>query len=246
MNSENTTVKKLPVILSLVFMFFLGSCDTLNHLSKSLDMGIPTDSEINSGLKQALEYGTSYASGELSKENGYFGNLAVKILFPEEAKKVENTLRTLGLGNLCDQVILSVNRAAEDAAKEAKPIFVDAIKQMTITDVRNILLGEKNAATLYFEGKTTNTLESKFKPVIQSSLEKVGATKYWSDVIGRYNKVPLVTPIEADLSTYVTQKAIDGLFHEIAIEELKIRESASARSTLLLQKVFGYAEKQGS
>lgn len=246
MNLHNTTIKKLSITFTLVGALFMGSCDTLTQLSKSLDLGTPTDSEINSGLKQALEYGTSYASDRLSKEDGYLGNLAIRIVFPEEAKKVENTLRSLGLGSLCDQVITSVNRAAEDAAMEAKPIFVAAIKDMSITDVRNILLGSDNAATQYFEGKTTTSLEGKFKPVIESSLTKVGATKYWSDVISRYNKIPLVTPIEADLSRYVTQKAIDGLFFEIAKEELKIRENAAARSTALLQKVFGYADQQGS
>ena len=117
---------------------------------------------------------------------------------------------------------------------------------MSIADVKNILLGAENAATQYFENKTTNSLEDKFKPIIESSLTKVGATKYWSDVIGRYNKIPLMTPIEADLSNYVTQKAIDGLFYEIAKEELKIRENAAARTTLLLQKVFGYAAQQGA
>tara|TARA_R110002020_G_scaffold56676_8_gene156655 strand:- start:83 stop:823 length:741 start_codon:yes stop_codon:yes gene_type:complete len=246
MKLPNTTFKKLALTFSLVSALFLGSCETLTQISKSLDLGTPTDSEINSGLKQALEYGTSYASDRLSKEDGYLGNLAIKIVFPEEAKKVENTLRSLGLGNLCDQVITSVNRAAEDAAIEAKPIFVAAIKGMSITDVKNILLGSNNAATLYFENKTTSSLEEKFKPIIESSLTKVGATKYWSDVITRYNKIPLMTPIEADLSKYVTQKAIDGLFYEIAKEELKIRENAAARSTVLLKKVFGYADTQGS
>lgn len=246
MKLENTIFKKLSLTFTLVSVLFLGSCDTLSQLSKSLDLGTPTDSEINSGLKQALEYGTSYASDRLSKEDGYLGNLAIKIMFPEEAQKVEKTLRSLGLGSLCDQVITGINRAAEDAAIEAKPIFVAAIKDMSITDVKNILLGSENAATNYFESKTTTSLEGKFHPIIESSLTKAGATKYWSDVIGRYNKIPLMTPIEADLSKYVTQKAIDGLFYEIAKEELKIRENAAARSTLLLQKVFGYAEKQGS
>lgn len=246
MNLHKTIVKKLSLSFSLVSALFLGSCDTLSQLSKALDLGTPTDAEINSGLKQALEYGTGYASDRLSKEDGYLGNLAIKIVFPEEAKKVENTLRSVGLGSLCDQVITSVNRAAEDAAMEAKPIFVAAIKEMSITDVKNILLGADNAATQYFENKTTSSLEGKFKPIIESSLTKVGATKYWSDVIGRYNKIPLMTPIEADLSKYVTQKAIDGLFYEIAKEELKIRENAAARTTLLLQKVFGYAAQQGS
>lgn len=244
MKSENTTFKKLALTFAFISTLVLGSCDTLNQLSKSLDLGTPTDSEINSGLKQALEYGTGYAADRLSKKDGYLGNLAIKIVFPEEAKKVENTLRSLGLGSLCDQVITSVNRAAEDAAIEAKPIFVAAIRDMSISDVKNILLGADNAATKYFEGKTTASLEGKFKPIIESSLAKVGATNYWGDVIGRYNKIPLVTPIEADLSKYVTQKAIDGLFYEIAKEELKIRENAAARSTLLLQKVFGYADKQ--
>ncbi|WP_425637586.1 DUF4197 domain-containing protein [Algoriphagus yeomjeoni] len=246
MKLENTTFKKLSFTFTLASALFLGSCDTLSQLSKALDLGTPTESEINSGLKEALEYGTSYASERLSKEDGYLGNLAIKIAFPEEAKKVENTLRSLGLGSLCDQVITSVNRAAEDAAIEAKPIFVAAIKDMSIADVKNILLGADNAATKYFENKTTNSLEGKFKPIIESSLTKVGATKYWSDVITRYNKIPLMTPIEADLSKYVTQKAIDGLFYEIAKEELKIRENVAARSTVLLQKVFGYAERAKS
>lgn len=240
----NLSFRRLSIAASLSAAMIFSSCETLNQLGSTLNLGTPTDSEINSGLKQALEYGTSYASEQLSQEDGYFGNMAIRIAFPKEAQKVENTLRSLGLGSICDQVILSVNRAAEDAAKEAKPIFVDAIKQMSITDVRNILLGEKNAATMYFADKTTSSLESKFKPVIASSLEKVGATRYWSDVMNRYNKIPLMTPVDTDLSNYVTQKAIDGLFVEIAKEELKIRENAAARSTLLLQKVFGYAEKQ--
>ncbi|WP_339866372.1 DUF4197 domain-containing protein [uncultured Algoriphagus sp.] len=246
MNLSKNLVTKISISFTLAFALLLGSCDTLNQLSKALDLGTPTDAEINSGLKQALEYGTGYASDRLSKEDGYLGNLAIKIVFPEEAKKVENTLRSLGLGSLCDQVITSVNRAAENAAMEAKPIFVAAIKDMSIADVKNILLGADNAATQYFENKTTSSLEDKFKPIIESSLTKVGATKYWSDVIGRYNKIPLMTPIEADLSNYVTQKAIDGLFYEIAKEELKIRENAAARTTLLLQKVFGYAAQQGA
>ena len=150
MKLENTTFKKASITFTLVGAMLLGSCDTLSQLSKAFDLGTPTESEINSGLKQALEYGTSYASERLSKEDGYLGNLAIKIVFPEEAKKVENTLRSLGLGNLCDQVITSVNRAAEDAAIEAKPIFVAAIKDMSMTDVKNILLGDKNAATNYF------------------------------------------------------------------------------------------------
>lgn len=235
--------KNIAIIL-VFFTLISTSCDTINQLGGQLGLGTPTEAEINSGLKQALEYGTSYASDRLSAEDGYLGNLAIKIAFPEEAKKAENTLRSIGLGNLCDEVITSLNRAAEDAAIEAKPIFIAAIKEMSMTDVKNILLGQNDAATQYFESKTTTSLESKFKPIIESSLNKVGATKYWGDVVGKYNQVPLVKPIETDLSKYVTQKAIDGLFYEIAKEELKIRENVTARSTVLLQKVFGYADRE--
>src|SRR5690606_800356 len=143
-----------------------------------------------------------------------------KILFPPEAQKIEKTLRDLGLNQLCDNVITSLNHAAEDAMKEATPIFVNAIKQMTIADATNILLGEKNAATLYFKDKTTLELTDKFKPVIANSLQQVGATRYWGDLATKYNSLPLVKSVETDLSAYVTQKAIDGLFMEIAQEEL--------------------------
>jgi hypothetical protein len=205
--------------------------------------GKPSTLEIASGIKQALEIGTSRGADLLSAKDGFMGNLAVKILFPPEAQKVEKTLRTLGMGKLADNVILSLNRAAEDAAKEAKPIFVSAIKQMTIADATNILLGSQDAATNYFKRVTTLQLMEKFKPVINTSLAKVGATKYWGDATGQYNKIPLVKPLNTDLSDYVAQKAIDGMFIQVAQEELKIRDNLGARSTSLLQKVFGYADK---
>jgi hypothetical protein len=203
----------------------------------------PSTLEIASGIKQALEIGTSRGADLLSAKDGFLGNMAVKILFPPEAQKVEKTLRGLGMGKLADNVILGLNRAAEDAAKEAKPIFVAAIKQMTITDATNILLGSKDAATTYFKRVTTAQLMEKFKPVITTSLTKVGATKYWTDAANQYNKVPLVRPVNADLSDYVAQKAIDGMFIQVAQEELKIRDNVGSRSTSLLQKVFGYADK---
>ena len=205
--------------------------------------GKPGTLEIASGIKQALEIGTSRGADLLSAKDGFMGNMAVKILFPPEAQKVEKTLRTLGMGKLADNVILSLNRAAEDAAKEAKPIFIAAIKQMTIADATNILLGSQDAATNYFKRVTTSQLMEKFKPVINTSLTKVGATKYWGDATGQYNKIPLVKPLNTDLSDYVAQKAIDGMFIQVAQEELKIRDSLGARSTPLLQKVFGYADK---
>ena len=235
----------LKIGVATILTFSLTSCDALNQATEILGQtGNPTQSEINMGLKQALEFGTSASAERLSLKDGYFGNLAIKILFPEEAKKVERTLRTLGLNSLADNVILTINRAAEDAAKEAKPIFISAIKQMTIADATNILLGrDKDAATEYFKRVTSQQLHDKFKPIIQTSLSKVGATRYWSDVMNRYNQIPLVTKVNPDLQEYVTQKAMEGLFLEIAKEELKIRENVSARGTNLLQKVFGYADR---
>ena len=204
--------------------------------------GTPSSLEISNGLKQALEIGTSAGADRLSAKDGFFGNMAIKILFPTEAQKVEKTLRSVGLSSLADNVILSLNRAAEDAAKEAKPIFVNAIKQMTIADATNILLGNKDAATTYFKRVTTAQLMEKFSPVISNSLSKVGATKNWTDAAAAYNKIPLVKPVNTNLTQYVAEKAIDGMFVQVAQEELKIRDNIGARSTGLLQKVFGYAD----
>ncbi|WP_332910334.1 DUF4197 domain-containing protein [Algoriphagus boritolerans] len=188
------SLKRLTIGIVFTGVFLLqGSCTTaqITDILKQVNSN-PTTSEISMGLKEALEKGTGISAERLSLENGYLGNLDVKILFPEEAKNVENTLRSLGLGSMCDQVITSLNRAAEDAAIAAKPIFTDAIKQMSFQDVQNILLGEENAATLYFKGSTTTSLSREFSPIIDSSLKKVDATKYWSDVMTRYNRIPLV------------------------------------------------------
>lgn len=232
--------------LAGTFLFFTG-CDTLSQATGQVltQNGVNlSQAEISSGLKQALELGTNLSADRLSAKDGYFGNIAIKILFPQEAQKAERTLRSLGLNQMADNVILSINRAAEDAAQEAKPIFVSAIKQMSIADATQILLGKDNdAATQYFKRVTSEQLREKFKPIIQTSLDKVGATRHWSDAISRYNKIPLVSPINPDLEAYVTQKAIDGLFVEIAQEELKIRQNISSRNTDLLQKVFGFADK---
>lgn len=236
--------------IALLSCFLFNSCDVqsqsqIGNILKQLPTGAnPTTSEIGLGLKQALEIGTSAGADRLSAKDGFLGNLAVKILFPPEAQKVEKTLRSIGLGSVADNVITSLNRAAEDAAKEAKPIFISAIKQMTITDATNILLGNKDAATTYFKRVTTAQLMEKFSPVITNSLNKVGATKYWTDASTQYNRLPLVKPVNTDLSNYVAQKAIDGMFLEVAQEELKIRDNIGARSTTLLQKVFGYADKK--
>lgn len=243
-NIEN--MKKLVFIGILASTSVLSSCDTLNQYSGVINqaLGTPSQTEINLGLKQALEFGTNYSADRLSTRDGYLGNLAVKILMPAEAQKVEKTLRSIGLNSLCDNVITSLNRAAEDAAKEAKPIFVNAIKQMSFQDVTNILLGNQDAATNYFKRTTSIALADKFRPIVNNSLSKVGATRYWGDLTSTYNKLPLVTPVNTDLTGYVTSKAIDGLFIEIAKEEMKIRQNLSARSTSLLQKVFSYADQQ--
>ncbi|MDN5285253.1 MAG: hypothetical protein JWR38_1527 [Mucilaginibacter sp.] len=239
---------KVFTISSLLVFFIFASSDSLNQTAQAAVpiQGIPSTLEIGNGLKQALEIGTGKSSDQLSAVNGFFGNAAVKILFPPEAQKAEKTLRSLGMGKLCDNVILSLNRAAEDAAKQAKPIFVDAIKHMTLQDVTSILTGNPDAATQYFKRTTTTQLTGKFKPVIQGSLTKTNATKYYGDAAQAYNKVPFVKKLNPDMSDYVTQKAIDGLFVEIAHEELNIRSNLGARTTPLLQKVFSFADKKKS
>ena len=243
-------MKRTGLFLLAAASISLSSCDVQSQQKIGSILGqvatgatgTPTSLEIGNGLKQALEIGTSAGADRLSVKDGFFGNMAIKILFPKEAQKVESTLRSVGLNSLADNVILSLNRAAEDAAKEAKPIFVNAIKQMTITDATNILLGNKDAATQYFKRVTTAQLMEKFSPVISNSLSKVGATRYWSDAAAAYNKIPLVKPVNTNLTQYVAEKAIEGMFVQVAQEELKIRDNISARSTGLLQKVFGYAD----
>jgi len=237
----------LIYVLAIISVSFSG-CDVqsqaqLGNIIKQLPGGNPTTTEMGLGIKQALELGTSRGADLLSAKDGFLGNLAVKIFFPPEAEKVEKTLRSVGLGSLADNVILSINRAAEDAAKEAKPIFLSAIKQMTIADATTILFGDKDAATNYFKRVTTAQLMEKFRPVISNSLSKVGATKYWGDAAAQYNKIPLVKPVSTDLSNYVAQKAIEGMFIQVAQQELLIRDNLNARTTTLLQKVFGYADR---
>lgn len=229
--------KVLPLFV-LFFAVLLHPGNAHAQISKL----IPSNTEIGTALKQALEQGTGKSTDQLSAANGFFGNAAIKIIFPPEAQKAERTLRSLGLNQLCDNVILSLNRAAEGAAKEAKPIFMDAIKQMTLQDVSNILLGNPDAATQYFKRTTTVQLSAKFKPVIKISLDQAGATKYYGTAAATFNKVPFVKKINPDITDYVTQKAIDGLFIEIAKEELNIRQNLSARSTPLMQKVFSFAQ----
>jgi len=237
-------MKKAFLILPLLAVSLsLSSFDYYKPVASSFIQDGPSPLEIGSALKQALQQGTSKSADKLSALNGFFGNAEVKILFPPEARDAEKALRDIGLNDLCDKVILSLNRAAENAAKDAKPIFLAAIKKMTLKDVSNILLGPKDAATQYFRVNTTAQLTAQFKPVIQASLNKVGATKYWGTAAKEYNKIPFVKHMNPDISDYATQKTIDGLFVEIAKEELNIRQNIGARSTPLMQKVFSFADK---
>lgn len=207
-----------------------------NTFSKST--GGLNSNEIASGLKEALSIGAENAGRSLSALNGFFGNTAIKILMPDEAKKVEEKLRAIGLGDQVDEAILSMNRAAEDAAKSSVPIFVNAIKQMSIKDAAGILNGGDFAATEYLKDKTTAALTASYKPVIEKSLEKVDATKYWNTVFTAYNKFAL-KKINPDLTAYVTEKALAGIFYQVGQEEQKIRKDPLARGSDLLKKVFG-------
>jgi Protein of unknown function (DUF4197) len=198
--------------------------------------GLTTD-EIAAGLKEALSVGAEQSGKKLSALDGYFGNAAIKVLMPEEAKKVEQKLRSLGMGKQVDQAILSMNRAAEDAAKSAAPIFINAIKQMTIQDAMGILKGGDLAATNYLKNKTTASLTESFRPVIEQSLKKVDATKYWNTVFTTYNKFSK-EKVNTDLSAYVTEKALSGIFYQVGEEEKKIRKDPMARTSEILKKVF--------
>ncbi len=203
----------------------------------SNNRGLNND-DIVSGLKEALRVGTDSSATRLSKVDGFFGDAAIKILMPDEAKKVETTLRSMGMGNMVDKAILSMNRAAEDAANGVGNIFWSSIKNMSVTDGIGILNGGDFAATEYLKKTTTAELTEKFRPVIEASLKKVEATKYWKDVFSKYNMFTS-KKVETDLTAYVTEKALSGLFYNIGLEEQKIRKDPAAQVTGILKKVFG-------
>jgi len=249
-------MKQLSIILSLLISGYTMQAQTLKGIFKGtsskdsaaaksiLDNVLSTgntssltNSEVVSGLKEALTKGAEITGNKLSMPDGFFGNQALKIIMPAEAKQVEQTLRSMGMGKQVDNAILAMNRAAEDAAKSAAPIFVDAIKGMTITDAMNILKGTDTAATSYLHGKTLNPLTEAFRPVIEGSLKKVDATKYWKSVFTTYNMVS-VNKINPDLTAYVTERALAGLFLQLGNEEKEIRKNPAARTTELLKKVF--------
>ena len=227
--------------LLLSFLAFqLFGCAELQQVVNQLPQGTPGigNAEIAQGLREALNFGIEKQVNKLTAKDGFFRNELVKILLPDELKKVDKTLRDIGLGKLADEGLRILNRAAEDAVKEATPIFVDAVKGITFNDAKQILLGNDQAATSYLEGNTRSKLATKFNPVIQNSFRKVGADQIWENIITKYNNLPLTADVNPDLTNYTTEKALDGVFTMIAIEEKEIRTKISSRTTDLLRKVF--------
>ncbi|RYY62696.1 MAG: DUF4197 domain-containing protein [Chitinophagaceae bacterium] len=209
-------------------------------LSKITSTGGVTENEAGMGIKEALTQGVTNAVLNLNKTDGFFGSEAYKMFLPEDAKKIEKTLRAAGMGAQVDKAILSINRGAEDAVAFAKPIFIDAIKEMTVTDALNLLKGGKDAATQYFKTKTTAKLTAAFTPSVQSSLDKVDATKYYTDLVTTYNKMPTTfKKVNPDLTSFVVGKAVDALFDQVAQAEANIRANPAGQASDLLKKVFG-------
>jgi hypothetical protein len=213
------------------------SCDVLSKLPTGVGV---TESEAGEGIREALGQGLVKAVLQLNRTDGFFQDAFYKILMPPDARKIENTLRDLGMGRMVDKAILQINRAAEDAAGFAKPIFVDAIRSMTIGDAIGLVRNGDTSATHFFRVKTTDRLIAAFLPVIRNSLDKLDATKYYSDVINTYNNFPTTfKKLNPDLPSFVTGKATDALFDLVAKEERNIRQNIVARTTDLLRKVFG-------
>jgi hypothetical protein len=222
--------------IAILFSSLFYGCDVIKQLPQMTGV---TEAEAGEGIKEALGQGLVGAVLKLNKEDGFFKDAFYKILVPDDAKKIENTLRDIGLGSMVDKAILQINRGAEDAAGYAKPIFVNAIKSMSIQDAIGLVRNGDTSATHFFREKTTAQLVAAFTPIIKSSLDKVNATKYYSDMVNKYNSIPLVKKINPDLTGYVTMKATNALFDLVAKEEQNIRNNFAARTTDLLKKVFG-------
>ena len=232
-------------LFSLILVFLLGSIlpsragffdDLFKQVTKQEESEEDT---FVAGLKEALDIGTKNAVGAVSQENGYFGNLEIKIPVPQKLEKAESVLRKIGMDKRVDEFILSMNRAAEEAAPKAVDIFVGAIHEMTVVDAYGIVKGDQTAGTDYFREKTSDDLTDLFRPVISDSMARVGAVKSYKRMMDKYNSLPLVKKVEVDLEAYVTREALDGLFFMVGEEEKKIRKDPAARVTELLQKVFG-------
>lgn len=235
-------MKKISILLVL---FSLSSCaemqQVMNQFPQTQGMGFI---DISGGLKEALNNGVTKQVSKLTATDGFYKNQMVKILLPDELKKVDSGLRKIGLSSLADEGLKVLNRAAEDAVKEATPIFVDAIKGMSFVDAKNILMGNESAATTYLQGSTSTALYGKFNPVIKNSFTKVGADKVWLNIITKYNAIPFVNKVNPDLTDYVTNQAMIGVFKMVAVEEKNIRTDLSARTSTLLQKVFAMQDKK--
>ena len=228
-------------ILALIIITFgLSSCAELQQVVDQLPQsgGTLSNTDITMGLRQALDMGIEKQVSKLTQKDGFFKNELVKILLPEELRKVDKALRDIGLNNLADEGLKVLNRAAEDAVKEATPIFINAVKNISFDDAKTILLGNDNAATSYLESKTEADLYTKFKPVIKNSFDKVGADQIWTNLITKYNALPFTNNVNPDLTDYVTQEALKGVYTMIALEEKEIRTKLSSRTTALLKKVF--------
>lgn len=237
--------KVMKKILLFLIAFSLFGCAELQQVVSQFPQtgGVIGNMDISNGLKEALNNGISKQVSKLTATDGFFKNQAVKILLPPELQKVDKTLRSIGMSSLADEGLKVLNRAAEDGVKEATPIFVDAVRNMTFTDAKNILMGNESSATTYLQNSTSNALYGKFSPVIQTSLSKVGADKVWANIITKYNSIPLVTKVNPDLKDYVTQEAMKGVFKMVAVEEKQIRTSLSARTSDLLKRVFAMQDK---
>jgi membrane-associated HD superfamily phosphohydrolase len=251
---------KARTIMFIALMLLLAGCaELLNVLQSSVGTSLPlTESEVISGLKEALTTGAKNAAQKLAMENGYYGDAALKILLPDEAKIiVDNIAKIPGGDQLVEDVVLRINRAAEDAAKEVAPIFVNSITQMTIQDAFGILNGADNAATTYLKNTTYNDLYNLYKPKIQASTEKkivgnISTKSSWETLTSKWNtvansvagKMTNLKPVNTNLDDYLTNKALTGMFSKVEAEELKIRKDVSARVTPLLQRVFGSLDKK--
>ncbi|MFK8102297.1 MAG: DUF4197 domain-containing protein [Saprospiraceae bacterium] len=225
-------------VLFLVLSLVACTPQEINSVLGTVMGGELTSAEVGSGLKEALNIGISKGADRLSSTDGYFKS-AYKILLPAEAQKVTEKLRVIpGFENIENEILKKINRGAEDAAKKAKPIFVNAIKKMTFTDAMNILMGADNSATTYLNNATYNQLRSEFSPVIIQSLDKFQARKYWGDLVNKYNQIPFVKKLNPSLEEHVTQMALKGLFTMVEKKEVSIRNNVSERTSSLLKKVF--------
>ena len=229
---------KTNSLLFVIFLLLINSCAELQQVANQIPQKALTNADIASGLREALDKGIDKQVTKLTFEDGFFKNELVKITLPNELQKVDKALRNIGLSSLADEGLKALNRAAEDAVKEATPIFVAVVKNITFTDAKNILLGTDNAATEFLKTRTSTSLYAKFNPVIKNSFAKVGADQIWNNLITKYNTIPFVNKVNPDLTDYTTQQALKGVYTMIAIEEKEIRTKVSSRSSALLQKVF--------